>query len=137
MSPILVDSSVWVDFYKGVTTRATMALDRLLGEQEVVLGDLILMEVLQGFRLLREARVAEATFSQLRCFDLGGERMARTAAANYRLLRSSGVTPRSSIDVLIATFCIEEGLELLADDRDFTLMSPQLGLQLHPLVGLS
>lgn len=137
MSPVLVDSSVWVDFYRGAATRGVAALEKLLGEREVVLGDLILMEVLQGFRLVREARTAERLFSGLRCLDLGGERMARTAAANYRLLRSNGVTPRSSIDVLVATFCVEKGLELLADDRDFTLMSPHLGLQLHPLPALS
>jgi predicted nucleic acid-binding protein len=137
MSPILVDSSVWVNFYKGVTTSATAALENLLGDREVVLGDLVLMEVLQGFRLPRDVGTAEALFSRLRCFTLGGEAMARAAAANYRLLRANGVTPRSSIDVLIATFCIEEGLELLADDRDFTIMSPHLGLQLHPLAALS
>jgi predicted nucleic acid-binding protein len=129
--PVLADSSVWVDYYRGVATPATAALDELLGRREVVIGDLVLMEVLQGFRLLREVRIAEALFSQLRCFSLGGETMARAAAANYRTLRTAGVTPRSSIDVLIATFCIEEGLELLASDRDFALMASHMGLLLH------
>jgi predicted nucleic acid-binding protein len=131
--PVLVDSSVWVDFYRGVATPATVALDDLLGERDVVIGDLILMEVLQGFKLLREVRIAEELFSQLRCFSLGGEMMARVAANHYRMLRAVGVTPRSSIDVLIATFCIEEGLELLASDRDFALMAPHVGLLLHPV----
>lgn len=88
------------------------------------------MEVLQGYRLLREARAAEALLSPLRCFSLGGERMARMAAANYRQLRALGVTPRSAIDVLIGTYCAENGLELLAIDRDFTLMAPHLGFRL-------
>ena len=131
MRPILVDSSVWVDFYKDRETAATVTLDGVLGRREVVLGDLIVMEVLQGFRLLRDVRAAEILFAELRCFTLGGEVRARAAAANYRLLRAAGVTPRSSIDVLIATFCVEEGLQLLTSDRDFSLMASHLGLLLE------
>lgn len=127
---ILVDSSVWVDYFRGSETPATTALDQSLGRSEVALADLVLMEVLQGYRLLREARAVDAFLSRLRCFTLGGDGTARAAAANYRQLRALGVTPRSSINVLIATFCAEEELDLLADDRDFTLMAPHLGLRL-------
>lgn len=134
MRPVLVDSSVWIDFYLDRETAAMLTLDRLLGRDEVVLGDLIIMEVLQGFRQTRDVRTAETDFAKLRCFTLGGGAMARRAATNHRSLRTAGITPRSSIDVLIATFCIEEGLELLTSDRDFSLMAPHLGLLLHPLV---
>ncbi len=131
MRPVIVDSSVWVDFYRGVETAAVSELRAILGEREVLLPDLVLMEVLQGFRVVREIRAAEAYFADLVPVTLGGEDRARRAAANYRLLRAAGVTPRSSVDVLIATFCIDEAAYLLASDHDFTLMAPHLGLMLH------
>jgi predicted nucleic acid-binding protein len=96
----------------------------------MVIGDLVLMEVLQG---IKDARVLRATDSILRAFtcrDLAGARRARSAALAYRQVRASGVTPRSSIDVLIACFCLEEGLELLAAGRDYRLMAPILGFRL-------
>lgn len=128
---VLVDSSVWVDYFKGLETAATTALHGLLGDEEVVVGDLVVMEVLQGFRVAREVRIAEMLFTALPCVVLGGAPRARAAASNYRLLRAAGVTPRSPIDVLIATFCVEHEAELLASDRDYTLMAPHLGLLLH------
>jgi predicted nucleic acid-binding protein len=134
MRPILVDSSVWVDFFKDRETAATVALEAATRvDREIVTADLVVMEVLQGFRLSRDVRTAEAMFSRLPCHLLGGERRARLAAENYRALRGAGVTPRSPIDVLIATCCVEDALELLADDRDFRLMAPHLGLALHGL----
>ena len=105
MSQVFVDSSVWVDYFRGVQTMATTALDGLLGRNEAVVGDLVLMEVLQGYRDLCELRSAEAALGRLDCFDLAGGVRVRKAAANYRRLRSVGVTPRSTIDVLIASFC--------------------------------
>ena len=111
----------------------TIALDSLLGRSEAVVGDLVLMEVLQGYRNLREFQAAEAALGQLICFDLAGAARARKGAANYRHLRSLGVTPRSAIDVLIASFCAAENIRLLADDRDFVLMAPHLGLVMHEL----
>jgi predicted nucleic acid-binding protein len=129
VSVVFVDSSAWVDYFRGTDSPAVVLLDGLLGQSEAVIGDLVLLEVLQGYRLPRDVRTAEALLSRLRCFTVGGETMARAAACNYRQLRGLGVTPRSSIDVLIATFCIESGLELLASDRDFTLMAPHLGLR--------
>lgn len=131
MRPILADSSVWVDFYRDTGTAAVAELEVILGEREVLLPDLVLMEVLQGFRVVSEIRAAEAYFAKLVPVTLGGRDRARRAAANYRVLRAAGVTPRSSIDVLIATFCIDETVHLLASDRDFTLMAPHLGLVLH------
>ena len=133
MSQVFVDSSVWVDYFRGIQTMATTALDDLLGRSEAVLGDLVLMEVLQGYRDLRELRSAEVALGRLDCFDLAGADRARRAAVNNRQLRSVGVTPRSTIDVLIASFCAAENIRLLADDRDFTLMAPHLGLVMHEL----
>ena len=131
MSLVFVDSSVWVDFFRGAETIATTALDVLLGRNEAVIGDLVLMEVLQGYRSTREMRAAEAGLARLDCFDLAGSVRARRAAANYRYLRAAGITPRSAIDVLIASFCAEEKIRLLADDRDFVLMAPHIGLAMH------
>ena len=127
---VFVDSSVWVDYFRGADSLAVDHLDAMLGQSEAVIGDLVLLEVLQDYRLVRDVHAAEALLARLRCFTVGGEVLTRAAAANYRQLRGLGVTPRSSIDVLIATFCIEHGLELLANDRDFTPMAPHLGLRL-------
>ena len=131
MSLVLVDSPVWVDFFRGAETIAATTLDVLLGRNEAVIGDLVLMEVLQGYRSTREMRAAEAALARLDCFELAGSARARRAAANYRHLRAVGITPRSAIDVLIASFCAEEKIRLLADDRDFVLMAPHIGLAMH------
>jgi predicted nucleic acid-binding protein len=128
---VLVDSSVWTDFFNGRVTVGTEILKGLLGRRDVAIADVIAMEVLQGFRFEKDLRRAEWLFEDLVEYEIGGRERARLAARNYRRLRAMGVTPRSSIDVLIATFCVEEGVELLASDRDFALMAPHLGLLLH------
>ena len=133
MRPILVDSSVWIDHFADRATWATNELGRLLGRESVATADLIVMELLQGVRSRRELRLLEDGLTSLPCHELGGLERARSAAANYRLLRAEGVTPRSPIDVLIATFCIEEDFVLLTSDRDFTLMTAHLELELHGL----
>lgn len=131
MRPILVDSSVWIDHFADRQTWATGALSTLLGRRTIATADLIIMELLQGVRSRRELRLLEDGLAALPCHDLGGVERARSAALNYRLLRAHGVTPRSPIDVLIATFCIEEDFILLACDRDFTPMATHLDLALH------
>ena len=128
MSPLLVDSSVWIDAFNGRSTVEVGLLNDALDAGEVVLGDLILMEVLQGVRHPRQLRATEQALAAFPCRILGGRERARSAAGNYRLLRAAGLTPRSPIDVLIATFCVEESHELLALDRDFPAMIPHLGL---------
>jgi predicted nucleic acid-binding protein len=130
MSQVFVDSSVWVDYFRGVESATTAALDKLLGRTEAVIGDLVLMEILQGYRIRRELNAAEAALSDVHCVDLAGTMRTRKAAANYRYLRTVGITPRTAVDVLIASYCASEGLDLLADDRDFNLMAPHLGLSL-------
>jgi predicted nucleic acid-binding protein len=131
MRPVLVDSSVWIDFFASRQTWAVDELDRMFGRAEIRIADLILMEILQGISTRRELHAVETTIGKLPCYDLGGAERARSAAANYRLLRASGLTPRSPVDVLIATFCVDERIELLANNRDFTLMASKLELALR------
>ena len=116
---IFVDSSVWIDYFNGVTNPQTDYLDGLLGKEPIALGDLVLIEVLQGFRRDRDYRIARALLTPLRVFTLGGQDMALQSAHNFRLLRKRGVTVRKTIDVLIATFCIDKDMPLLHSDKDF------------------
>lgn len=125
---IVVDSSVWVDFFRGVTTPQTERLDDLLGSQPLAVGDLILAEVLQGFSLERDFNQARRLFSALDVITLGGEEIAVQAARNYRALRAQGVAIRKTIDTIIATRCIEDDLVLLYSDRDFDPFVEHLGL---------
>jgi predicted nucleic acid-binding protein len=127
---IFVDSSVWIDFFNGRLTPETTRLREAFGKQLLVIGDLVLMEILQGLRLEADVRRAERLLAPVECKVLGGVALARASAQNYRQLRRKGITPRSSIDVLIGTFCAEHGHRLLASDRDFPLMAPHLGFAL-------
>jgi predicted nucleic acid-binding protein len=128
---ILVDSSIWIAYFNGSTTPLTDLLDRLLDDAEraVVLGDLVMFEVLRGFRHDPEFERARRWLVRLPCVEIGGERLALKAAVHYRTLRKQGLTIRSPIDTLIATFCIEEGCTLLHDDRDFEPFAAHLGLR--------
>lgn len=125
---ILVDSSVWIDFFNGTPTREAETLDRLLASEPVAIGDLIYAEVLQGFSSAKAFRRAKAALDELECYDLVGRDMALKAALNFRKLRDKGVTVRKTVDVLIATFCIERGVALLHRDRDFDAFEEHLGL---------
>ena len=126
---ILVDSSVWIDFFNGRTTPQTHKLTTLLGETEVVVGDLVLCEVLQGARSDAHARALEKTLAEFDCVALLDPELAIAAAANYRKLRALGVTVRKTVDLVIGTFCLERGYELLHCDRDFDCMETHLGLR--------
>ena len=126
---ILVDSSVWVDYFKGTVTPQTEALDRLLGTEPLAIGDLILTEVLQGFDDERDFNQARKMLTSLTVVKLGGQEIAVQAARNFRALRSLGVTVRKTIDTVIATRCIESGYDLLHDDRDFDPFAKHLGLR--------
>jgi predicted nucleic acid-binding protein len=116
---IFVDSSVWVDYFNGRNTAETDYLDKLLGKDPIGIGDLVLIEVLQGFRQDRDYNTARELLTSLEVFTLGGQEIAIKSADNFRLLRKRGVTVRKTIDVLIATFCIERNLTLLQTDKDF------------------
>lgn len=126
---ILVNSSVWIDYFRSALTRQTDALDAMLGSEPVVIGDLILTEVLQGFRTDRDFNRVKKLLTSLIVIDLGGQAVAIQAARNYRALRSLGVTIRRTIDTVIATRCIEDNYHLLYSDRDFDPFVIHLGLR--------
>jgi len=126
---ILVDSSVWIDYFNGVLTRETDLLDGLLGREPVAVGDLVLAEVLQGFRNEADYRVARDLLSSLAVFDMLGAARAIRVAEHYRALRTQGITVRKTTDAVIATFCIEQGIPLLYADRDFDPFVEYLGLR--------
>ena len=125
---ILVDSSVWIDYFRGTETPETELLDKLLEDEPVFIGDLILTEVLQGFDKERDFSQAKKLFTSLNVVQLADQEIAIQAAKNYRTLRALGVTVRKTIDTVIATRCIESGFRLLYSDRDFDPFVEHLGL---------
>jgi predicted nucleic acid-binding protein len=125
---ILIDSSVWIDYFRGSATRQTDKLEHLLGEEPLAVGDLILIEVLQGFPSERDFRDALALLENFDWIPIGGTDVAVAAAINHRRLRALGITPRKTIDTAIATRCIVSGHALLHDDRDFDAFEQHLGL---------
>ena len=126
---ILVDSSVWIDYFKGTVTPQTEILDSLLGHEPLAIGDLILAEVLQGFASERDFNEVRKMLTALQVVELGGREIAIQAARNFRSLRKRGVTVRKTIDTVIATTCIESGYGLLHNDRDFDSFAKHLGLR--------
>ena len=126
---ILVDSSVWIDYFRGANTPTSDQLDRLLSVEPLYMGDLILAEVLQGFKSERDFGRALQLFEGLNLVEVGGREVAVASARNYRRLRSRGSTVRKTVDCLIATRCILDGYELLYSDRDFDPFVEHLGLQ--------
>lgn len=126
---ILVDSSVWIDYFNGQSTPQVEILDNLLGAQPVAIGDLILAEVLQGFRQDSDYITAKRLLTSLTVFNLLNSDLAIQSVDNFRVLRKQGITIRKTIDVIIATFCIQENHALLFSDRDFMPFVQHLGLQ--------
>jgi len=124
-----VDSSVWIDYFNGEKTAQTDWLNSALGNTPIIMGDLILTEVLQGFQSDRDFRLAKNLLLRLPFMPMGGQALALESAANSRLLRKKGVTVRKTIDVMIGTFCIHYRLPLLHDDRDFDPMVKFLRLK--------
>ena len=126
---ILVDSSVWIDYFRGDATPQAELLDALLGNEPLVVGDLILAEVLQGFQSERDFNQAKQLLMSFELVEIVGRDVAIQAARNFRTLREHGVTVRKTIDTLIATRCISSGLILLHSDRDFEPFVTHLGLR--------
>lgn len=126
---ILVDSSVWIGYFNGEKTSQTDWLDSSLGNTPIIMGDLILTEVLQGFQRDKDFKVARDLLLGMPFMAMGGRALALESAVNYRYLRRRGVTVRKTIDVMIGTFCIHFKLPLLHDDRDFDPMVKFLGLK--------
>ena len=127
-SMMLVDTSVWIDYFNGRMTPETDLLHLAIQSHQVYVGDLVLTEVLQGFRLDKEYDNAREALGSLPVLTLVGPENAILAARNYRLLRKKGITIRSTIDCLIATYCITNEVPLLHSDRDFSHFEQHLGL---------
>jgi predicted nucleic acid-binding protein len=125
---ILVDSSVWIDYFNGSDNIQTSKLDELLGVEFLGIGDLILTEVLQGFRSDTDYRTAKRMLTSLTVFSMLGIEIAIKSADNFRALKNQGITIRKTVDVIIATFCIESGHSLLFSDKDFIPFVEHLGL---------
>lgn len=125
---IVVDTSVWIDFFNGQPTAEADALSELLGERPIVVGDLTMTEVLSGFRQDADFRKARSLLESCEFRPMVGNQIAIEAAGNYRQLRKRGITVRKTIDILIGTFCIVNRLPLLHADRDFDALEEHLGL---------
>jgi predicted nucleic acid-binding protein len=126
---ILVDPSVWIDYFRGKATAQTGLLEGLLDSQELAIGDLNFIEVLQGCRVEKDFKEVRRLLGRLDLIVLGGEDVVVEAAKNFRKLRALGVTVRGTIDVLLATRCIVSGHQLLHSDRDFEAFERHLGLR--------
>jgi predicted nucleic acid-binding protein len=127
---ILVDSSVWIDYFNGRKTTKTDWLDSALGNEQIIVGDLILAEVLQGFQSDKDFKTARKLLLAFPFMTMLGQELAIESALNYRFLRKKGVTVRKTIDVMIGTFCLNYQLSLLHDDRDFDPMEKYLNLKI-------
>lgn len=131
---LLVDSSVWIDYFNGTITPETDHLYDILGRERIVVGDLILAEVLQEFRRQRDFEQAKDALLKFPVQSMVGMETAVQSAENYRQLRAQGITIRKTVDCLIATFCIKNKLTLLHNDRDFDPFEQHLNLQVrHPI----
>jgi len=130
---LIVDSTVWIDYFNGLENPQTDYLDQIVDQAPVLVGDLILAEVLQGFRDDSEFEKARRALSKYIQVEMVNPELALQSARNYRLLRRKGLTVRKTIDSLIATYCIENEHELLHNDNDFDGYEKHLGLMVvHP-----
>ena len=125
---ILVDSSVWIGYFNGKINPQTDWLDSALGKEIIIVGDIILAEVLQGFKSDRDFHKARELLLNFQFMGMLGQELAIRSAENYRLLRKKGVTVRKTIDVIIGTFCIHHNISLLHDDQDFDPLTKHLNL---------
>ena len=130
---LIVDSTVWVDYFNGVRNPQSDYLDQIADQTPILIGDLILAEVLQGFREDTDFEKARRAFGRYMQVEMINPELAVQSARNYRLLRKKGITVRKTIDSLIATYCIENGHDLLHNDSDFDGYEKHLGLRvIHP-----
>lgn len=126
---ILVDSSVWIDYFKGAETTETSLLDEFLSTDTICVGDIILAEVLQGFRSDKDYKLAKEMLTDLPIYQIMTPELALVGADNYRKLRKKGITVRKSVDNWIATFCNQNKVPLLFSDKDFNPYAEHLGLR--------
>ena len=125
---ILVDTSVWIDYFNGIINPQTNQLDSLILSEQIIMGDIILAEIVQGFKNDSDYTKALEYLNYLKCYSISNKEIAIKSADNFRQLRKKGITIRKTIDMLIATFCIENNIPLLHHDRDFTPLQ-ELGLR--------
>lgn len=125
---LIVDASVWIDYFNGTVNAHTDMLDQILGHREIGIGDITLCEVLQGLRRQKDFDTAREAMLQFPVFTMGGAHIALKAAENYRSLRRKGITIRKIVDCLIATFVIENRFYFLHRDHDFVPFERKLGL---------
>jgi len=128
---IVADTSVWIDYVRGIDAPHTNLLDYELDHNRIITGDLIITEFLQGFRIEKDYKAAKEIMESLEYHNFVGKKIALQSAQNFRMLRKNGVTVRKTIDVIIATFCMENSFELLHNDRDFDPIEEILGLQVR------
>lgn len=126
----MVDTSAWIEYFRNGEPRIVSKVDICLEENLIGMGDLIYCEVVQGIRFARERKAVSELLLSLPNFDMVGFDIAEKSAFNYRLLRSKGVTIRKTIDVLIGTFCVENDMQLIHNDVDFTRMAKHIGLKI-------
>ncbi len=126
---IIVDSSVWIDYFNGKKSNKTDWLDESLGIEAIIMGDIILAEVLQGFQDDKDFKTAKRLLLEFPFIEMLGQEIAIKSAINYRKLRQKGITVRKTIDVMIGTFCIHHNFALLHNDRDFNTIEKHLNLK--------
>jgi hypothetical protein len=126
---ILVDSSVWIDYFNGKINKKTDWLDEALGVEPIIVGDIILAEVLQGFQNEKDFKTAKNLLLEFPFVEMLGQEIAIKSAINYRKLRQKGITVRKTIDIMIGTFCIHHNFALLHNDRDFDALEKHLDLK--------
>jgi predicted nucleic acid-binding protein len=126
---IVADTSVWIDYLKGIKAPHTDILDHELLNNRIITGDIIIIEFLQGFKDEKDYNQAKEIMNALEYYDFVGKEIALKAAQNFRKLRKKGITVRKTIDVIIATFCIENDFSLIHNDKDFDPMEQHLGLK--------
>lgn len=128
---ILVDTSAWIEYFRNGVPSVARKVEKSLREEDVAIGDLIYCEIMQGIYSELQRKQVEDLLLTLPSFEMVGFEIADASAANYRLLRSKGVTVRKTIDVIIGTFCVENDLLLIHNDRDFDLMAKHIGLKIR------
>jgi Predicted nucleic acid-binding protein, contains PIN domain len=128
---IVADTSVWIDYLKGIEAPHTDILDQELLYNRIITGDIIIAEFLQGFKNDKDYHHAKEIIDALEYYDFVGKEIAHKAAQNFRNLRKKGITIRKTIDVIIATFCIENNFQLIHNDKDFDPMEQYLGLKVR------
>ena len=130
---VIADTSAWIEYFRDGIPKVVQTLDYCLEYDLAGIGDLIYCEVIQGIKAKKEREKVTSLFQSLPKFDMVGFNIAERSADNYRLLRSKGISVRKTIDVLIGTFCSENKFKLIHNDRDFTIMSKHIRLEVYKL----